>query len=193
MKIIKLIFFTFIISISFSANAILHVEPHLGYALLGIGQDENVPAKTLQYNGAQYGLKLGAQYLNGMAGIDFNHSSFDQLTNGYTNDFSRNEFGMFAGYNFPAIARIWITYFFSSTSTANSSSDLIASGDKYEGYAMEIGGGYNGLPYVSLNLAIRFVTLNEFITSSSTTKLSGSNEINNHELVFSVSSPFNFF
>lgn len=193
MKHFKIIFITLFLSFSFSANAILHVEPHLGYNLFGLGHSDDVPATTVLYNGGQYGLKLGAEYLNAMAGLDYNHSSFNQLTSGYKNDFSRNEIGVFAGYSFPAIARFWVTYFFSLNSEASSTSDLIATGSSYKGHSLELGGGYNGIPYVSFNILLRFITLNEYVTSSSTTQLSGSSEISSNELVLSVSSPFNLF
>jgi hypothetical protein len=194
MKCAESILFTLIFFFTIEAHAILHVEPHLGYTLYGIGENETTPATMIKYHGTQYGLKLGANYLNGIAGLDYNHSSFEQLTSGYKNDFGRNELGLFAGYNFPGVVRAWLTYFFNNTQTANSSSGSIAEGSQYKGHTVELGAGYNGFhPYLSVNFLYRTITLNKYITSTSTTTLTGSDEIRNHEIVLSISAPFNFF
>lgn len=176
-----------------NANALLLVEPHLGLNISGTGHNSTVPAKTFDYKGGQYGLKLGAQYLNAMAGLDYNHSSFEQMTSGYKNSFGRKELGIFLGYNFPAVARFWTTYFFSNTATAENASGLIPTGAKYEGHTFEFGGGYSGIPYVSINFAYRLITLTKYIASGSTSSLTGNTEVNNTEMVLGVSFPFDFF
>lgn len=177
-----------------NANALLLVEPHLGLNLSGTGHNSTVPAKTFEYKGGQYGLKLGANYLNAMAGLDYNHSSFEQMTSGYKNSFVRNEWGLFVGYNFPAVARFWTTYFFSNSAKADNASTLIPTGAKYEGHTFELGGGYSGIvPYLSINFVYRFITLTKYIASGSTSSLTGSTEVNNTEMVLGVSFPFDFF
>lgn len=182
-------------SLLFATNtyALLLVEPHIGLNLSGTGHNSLVPAKTFQYTGGQYGLKLGAKYMQAMAGLDYNHSSFDLMTSGYSNSFTRNEWGFFVGYNFPAIARVWTTYYFSNSGEAQSASNLIAKGDKYDGHTFELGGGYSGFPYVSLNFMYRIIVLTEYTTSSGTSSLTGNTEVNNHEIVLGISSPFDFF
>lgn len=194
MKHTKFIILSLALLLTFEASAILHVEPHIGYTLVGIGQNDATPATMIKHNGAQYGLKLGATYLNAMAGLDFNRSSFEQLTNGYRNDFGRNELGLFIGYNFPGIVRTWVTYFFKNNQTANTGSALIASGSEYEGHTIELGAGYNGFyPLVSINFLYRIISQDKLISGSTTTTLSGSNEIGSNEVVLSVSCPLNFF
>ncbi|MBC7712937.1 MAG: hypothetical protein H7177_06345 [Rhizobacter sp.] len=194
MKSTKIIILSLILLFTFKAHAILLVEPHLGYVLVGTGQSDGTPATMIKHNGAQYGLKLGANYMNAMAGLDFNHSSFEQLTSGYRNDFGRNEFGLFVGYNFPGIVRTWLTYFFKNTQTANSGSTLIATGSEYEGHTIELGFGYNGFhPLVSVNFLYRIISQDKLISGSTTTTLSGSNEIGSNEVVLSVSCPLNLF
>ena len=193
MKCLKTILFTLLFSITLDANALLLLEPHLGYTLVGTGESSATPATMIKHNGFQYGLRTGAMYNGFMGGLDFTHSSFDQLTSGYSNNFSRNEMGLFVGYNFPILIRVWTTYNFSYNQEANSSSSLITSGSKYKGHSIELGAGYSGFPYVSLNAALRMITLDELTTPSATTSLSGDLEINGREFVLSVSAPFNLF
>lgn len=194
MKHFKSIFLTITFLFTFNAHAILHVEPHLGLTLLGIGQNSVNPATMIKHNGAQYGMKIGATYLNAMAGLDYNRSSFEQLTNGYVNDFSRNELGLVFGYNFPGIARTWITYFFKNTQTANTTSALLPSGSEYSGHTVELGAGYNGFnPFLSVNILYRIITQTKLTKSSGTTEYTGSTEIGSSEVVLSVSAPMNFF
>jgi len=193
MNLIKKTFLILISLIAINAHALVLVEPHLGLNISGTGHDSAIPAKTFLYGGGQYGLKLGAQYLNAMAGIDYNHSSFEQMTSGYKNKFSRTEWGIFLGYNFPAIARFWGTYFFSNSANAESASGLIPQNAKYEGHTFELGAGYAGISYCSINFAYRFVTLTKYIASGSTSSLTGSTEVNNNEIVLGVSAPFDFF
>ncbi len=194
MKHLKPIILTLALFFTTQAHAILHVEPHLGYTLFGTGQSEANPATMIKHNGTQYGLKLGATYLNAMAGLDYNRSSFEQLTNGYRNDFSRSEVGIFVGYNFPGIVRTWLTYFFKNTQTATSDSSLIAKDSEYQGNTVELGAGYNGFhPLLSVNFLYRVIAQDKLISGSTTTSLSGSDEISSKEIVLSVSCPLNFF
>jgi hypothetical protein len=179
--------------ITFNANALVLIEPHLGLNLSGTGHDSTVPAKTFNYTGGQYGLKLGAQYLNAMTGIDYNHSSFEQMTSGYKNSFTRSELGLFLGYSFPMLARFWMTYFFDNTATSDTASSLIANGAKYDGHTLELGAGFSGIPYCSFNFIYRLITLTQYTSGPTTTDLIGNTEVNNHEIVLGISFPFDVF
>lgn len=166
---------------SFSAKASLLIEPHLGFNLSGGGKSNGV---DYSYNGAQYGLRLGGQYLGLMAGIDYNLSSYTwEQTPGGDDTFDRSEFGLFVGYNLPILVRFWGAYYFSNTAKDTNSTGRTVSGAKYEGSSVELGAGWTALPFLSLNLAYRNISLD---TKPST--ISGGS-ISNNEFVLGVSLP----
>ncbi len=174
---------------SMTANASMLIEPHLGFNVSGGGTTSGT---EFTYQGSQYGLRFGGQYLGLMAGLDFNRSSYtwkrQSLANGTTNDeFSRNELGLFAGYNLPILLRAWVAYYFTNTATDESSGGYTADGDKYKGNTFELGVGYTALPFLSLNMAYRNVRIDTQELAIASKKL-GSN-ISNHEFVLGVSTP----
>lgn len=135
-----------------TASASLLLEPHLGYNLTATGDGES-------YNGAQYGMRVGYQQLGLMAGLDFTRSAYDRevtVNNAkVTNDFERNEWGVFVGYNFPILVRAWAGYYFSNN-TKNTDSNYELTGN-----TTELGVGFTALPFLSVNLVYRMINLDE--------------------------------
>lgn len=160
-----------------SASASLLIEPHLGYNLGTSGDGES-------YSGGQFGMRLGYQQLGLMAGLDFTRSNFDQdaTVNGakVNNEYERNEFGLFVGYNFPIFIRAWGAYYFGNT-TKNTKDN-----SELTGNTKELGVGFTALPFLSLNFMYRMIDLNEYETASGVkTSVDGSNQ----EFVVGVSLP----
>lgn len=177
-----------------TANASLLIEPHLGYNVYGNADysatSSGIPidAKT-KYNGPQYGARLGVQYFGLMGGLDYTHSSFTHKTTitspavpGYSAtanaDKKRDQFGLFVGYKFPVFVRAWFGYYFS---------DKLKNSDTAyweKGNGTELGIGFTGIPFLSINLQYR--------TSSYDKDIDGALSPNHKtsEFVLGVSAPF---
>ena len=167
------------------AKASLLIEPHIGYNLSGKGTNDGVKDT---YNGGQYGLKLGYQTMGFMLGLDYTKSSFeleseDSLGTAKT-DMSRNEIGVFAGYDFPVLARVWAGYYFANTTKIDNTSDELT------GTTKEIGVGFKMLPLiltsVNLNFIYRMVDLDEANVGGVKSKI----DLSHKEYVIGISLPF---
>lgn len=176
------------------AGAAVLVEPHLGYNLKATGDSTRSGTKyEYDYSGAQYGLRLGGQYLGFMAGLDYTLSNpeIETKTIAGTNkdEMKTRELGFFVGYNLPILIRAWGAYYFDVKSEDDSNGGATAAGTEYSGSTKELGLGFTGLPFVSLNLVYRNVVLDEVKAGAVTTQLNGDAEISSHEFVVGVSLP----
>lgn len=164
------------------SNAALLVEPHLGYNVSGTG--DNGGSTEYDYNGPQYGLRLGYQNLGFMAGLDYTRSSFDMENKSpsstSTTEMEANEWGFFVGYNFPILIRAWGAYYFSNT-TKNKTTNSEATGN-----TKELGVGFTALPFLSLNLMYRMIALDEYKAS---TGAKSDIDVSINEIVLGVSLP----
>jgi hypothetical protein len=144
-----------------TANAGLLIEPHLGYNIHGSGDNGGY---DYSYTGAQYGLRLGYQNLGLMVGMDYTGSSgsvdAEKGSTTLNQNYTSNDIGVFAGYNFPILVRAWAAYYFSNTMKYKSD-DTKASGD-----TKELGVGFTGLPFLSINVIYRMVNHDEFTAAS---------------------------
>jgi hypothetical protein len=163
--------------------ASLLLEPHVGYNISGSGTNNGL---EVDYSGPQYGARVGYQNFGFMTGIDYTASSgeVDMKLAGVktTQDFSTNDFGVFVGYNFPILIRVWGTYYFNNTM------ELKSSNVEYSGNTKELGVGFTALPFLSVNVMYRMVTHDEVKSSTGTASLS---DYNYNEIVLGVSLPFN--
>jgi hypothetical protein len=170
-----------------SVNASILIEPHLGYNISG-GTSDYASSKY-EYKGAQYGSKLGFNYLGLMAGFDFNYGTFtlDRTTNAGVKtsaEYKQTDLGIFVGYNAPVLIRGWIGYYFSSKAeNANSSTNY------FKGTITELGLGFRPLPLLSLNVAYRMVAYDKQSVNSVESTLSP--KFDPTEIVLSVSLPIN--
>lgn len=171
-----------ITAFSSTVHASLLIEPHIGYNLSGSGTTSGVEYK---YTNPEFGLRLGGQYLGFMAGFDYTTSAYTwEQSPGGDDKFDRGEFGVFVGYNFPILLRVWGAYYFTNTAEDTNATGRTPSGAKYEGSTKELGVGFTALPFLSLNLMFRNVVMD--------TKPAGitSADIANNEIVLGVSLPF---
>ena len=174
-------------AIALSANASLLIEPHLGYNVSG-GQASFSNAKY-DYSGAQYGARLGAQFLGVMGGFDYTHSTYtlDKTAVGSSKvsaDQKQDDLGIFVGYNAPILLRAWFGYYFSSKRTQTETGSFGANGDWYKGTGTELGVGFTPLPLVSLNIMYRMFSYDKQNSGTLSTKYEPK------EIVLGVSVPF---
>lgn len=167
------------------AKASLLIEPHVGFNVSGSGTNDGADDS---YNGGQLGLKLGYQTMGFMLGLDYTKSSFElesKDNSGTTKtDMSRNEIGVFAGYDFPVLARVWAGYYFSNTTKIDNTSDELTGNTK------ELGVGFKMLPLVltsvNLNFIYRMVDLDEYNSGGVKSKV----DLSYKEFVVGISLPF---
>lgn len=168
-----------------AARASLLIEPHVGY-ILGGNADYN--GADVSYNGPDYGARLGGQWLGVMAGLDYTHSTFaaDFKTTAGSGELERKRdmIGIFAGYNFPILLRAWATYYFSAKTSNTQTNSFGTNGNYTKGNATELGIGFTGLPFLSLNLSYRMSTHDENQAGSINP------ELETKEIVLGVSAPF---
>jgi hypothetical protein len=176
----SLLVIAFTLITSTAANAGVLIEPHLGVALHG---NADYGSSTTSYNGGQYGLRLGGEYLGFMAGMDYTHSSFTYKTTSSAGavsntDKSRSQLGLFGGYKFPILVRAWAGYYFTDKTSDRTGSNF------EKGHGTELGVGFTGLPFLSVNLMYRM--------SSYDTNNAGdfSPSHDSKEVVLGVSIPF---
>lgn len=154
----------FVLAFSFFtgvAQASFLIEPHLGYNISGSGESGSGAALTkYSYSGVQIGARAGYQVLGFMAGLDFTRSSYTFESKGITstvnNDVDKNEVGIFVGYNLPILLRAWATYYFSNTAKYSGISK------ETSGNTTELGVGFTGLPFLSINLMLRLVSFDPY-------------------------------
>lgn len=189
-----IILFSLLIS-SFASAGIL-IEPQLGFKFSSATDSSPHGSTTAsKYSGLDLGGRLGYQFLGVMGGLSFNTSSFSKEAAGASIsptsgkfDVDQTSFGVFAGYNLPILLRAWVAYNFSVIEKATQSvSNYATSGDKWSGSSLELGAGFTGLPFLSLNIMYRMLNYDEFHNAFSNTTTSKSYKPN--EIVLSVSAP----
>lgn len=157
------------------------IEPHIAYNIYGNADYNTFKTK---FNGTQYGARFGSQYLGFMGGLDFTHSAYTSkstsMAGNTSADVSRNQYGIFAGYNMPLFLRTWLGYYFLDKSSGSSNS-------WNKGNGLELGIGFTALPFLSLNL--------EYRTSTYTTSNAGplSPSFKTKEIVLGLSAPMTFY
>jgi hypothetical protein len=199
--------FCTVIMVLFSntVSAGLLVEPQLGYNLIGKVSDlsftSTSPAQVYnlssKYNALQYGARLGYQLLGVMGGLSYNHSAYTSTrtftcVSGCSSStdemkYKRDDLGIFAGYNAPILLRAWVAYSFSvkQTNTVTNSWD--------KGTATELGVGFTGFPFLSLNLIYKMLSYTSaYDAATGVTGVYTQNPTRKaNELIMAVSAPFN--
>lgn len=122
------------------------IEPYLGYHTGKL----KVSSADSDANGVTYGGRLGFQSFTGlMLGADYMTGAWTAKTNPHQ-DMTPKELGVFVGYDFPVLMRVYATYFFDSKLDFDNGSNL-------EGHDMRLGVGFKTLiPLVTINLEYGF-------------------------------------
>ncbi len=154
------------------------VEPHAAYIVTGSGDDESAPS----YSGPSIGLKIGyyQKEFGFNFGVDFTRSTYTYSTKESASaKYSRNDMGLFGGYNSQNKYRFWAGLFYTK---------LALSGSDYNsGYGFEIGGGYSVAPKVSLNLYYKMPTYTNSNISGTSQKIEPS--LTDTEIALGISFP----
>lgn len=184
---------TILMCASLTANAGLLIEPHLGYNL---HSSTKKGTDTLSYNGAQYGARLGMQKLGFMGGLDYTHSNYTVETKPISgasdkDEKKRDELGLFVGYKFPVLVRAWLGYNFlaKETQTKLGPTSGTKAGEYYKGHSTEVGVGFTGLPFVSINLSYKMLSYDKQNDTVRTTALNPKFEPK--EIILGISFPIN--
>ncbi len=156
-------------------NASFLVEPILGY---NIGNFESFTGEDQSAKGIGIGGRLGFEYLGLQGALDGSFSTLD-IDDNIDDDGELREFGLFIGYDFPILFRVWAGYMFSAN-MERGNTDFRGSGTK-------VGVGFSPLPLLSLNLEYKMINFDELEFGGVTT--SADRDLNT--LFFSVSVPLN--
>lgn len=133
------------------SQAGIFVEPFVGYEF-GNASDDDTPNDD-KISGVHYGARLGYSMLGLAFGAEYSGSSIDFKSKNVgtvDSDITTTDIGLFVGYTFPIMFRVYGTYFLSSEYTAKASGapNIDLSGDG----GLRLGVGYTGLPFISLGL-----------------------------------------
>ena len=141
------------------------IEPYLGYGISGDGSlklSGNGTDHDLNYHNFTFGGKLGAQGMGIMGGFDYGASSYKlksvTSSNNYEDSVEQDQIGVFFGYNFPVLVRLYASYYFAATLDGvdpPSASHQIDNRDEFTGDGYALGIGFTGIPLFSLNLEFR--------------------------------------
>ena len=146
-RLLILLAFTF----SFSSHATaIYLEPYLGYHT---NAEFKFSGNTESASGLTYGGRFGGDYMKFIFGLDYMTGSWSSSRNTIV----PSNIGLFAGYIFPEMMKVYLTYFFDEKykfSGNNSSVD-------YGGTEFKLGLGFTTLPVVTINIEYGFGTLNK--------------------------------
>jgi hypothetical protein len=108
-------------------------------------------------------------------------------------DKKRDELGVFVGYKFPVLVRAWVGYNFlaKETQTALGPTSSTRVGDYNKGHSKEIGVGFTGLPFVSINLSYKMLSYNTNFDPGANKTSSINPKYEPKEIVLGVSIPLN--
>ncbi len=187
----KIIILLVTLSLANFASAGLLIEPQVGYVLSSkyngtislSGPSNATLAADYKASGAEYGARLGYQFLGFMTGLNYGHSSgTSKNSDGTSDDFKTTNMGAFVGFNAPILLRGWFAYNFSAKSTYQTTD--------FKGSSTEAGLGFTGVPFLSINLIYRMYKYTE-VSSLGVTY--NATNFNPKEVELAVSIPLNLF
>jgi len=133
-----------------TARADLLIEPYLGYGFTGhnnAGSVTGVSTVNNSQTGPEFGARVGYQSLGFMLGLDYMTGSVtDNATAKDT--ITPNDLGVFVGYKFPMLLRVYGEYVPLSDPKVSNSLGT----QKPDGSALKAGAQYTGLPFVAIGL-----------------------------------------
>ena len=169
----KLIFLS-LLCLAFSASAGLVLEPYLGYTVIGSLEDNDDAETKYDFNSPLFGARVGYSKLGFIAGLQYDMMSGYDLEADWSggtnaNDCDSSYLGAFVGYKFPAMLRVWGSYFLKSK--------IEYSSTELEGNGFALGVGFKPIPLpipaidLFFNLEYRMLNYDEMTTGSTTTKI----------------------
>lgn len=141
--------------VSFQVRAGFLLEPFAGMQVNSSGE---LDGSEFDLTGNTVGTRLGFQNLGFMVGLDGRRMSWNLETDTTDVDYTFTQLGLFAGYDFPMMLRLWANYVFSLEGINDDDTDLILK----DGSGLVFGVGYKVIPFVSLNLEVSNLTTKKF-------------------------------
>ncbi len=153
-----------IVTFTYRAHADFLLEPYLGYHMGEWEQGTSGEDMT----GITYGGRVGYTSMGLMAGVDYMMGMWEDESNP-KNDVTPSDLGLFIGYNFPAMLRIYGVF---GLDPLNPTLKFKNTGGntKYEGTTMKVGLGFKVMP-VCVNFEYILGTYDEANGNSMTTDL----------------------
>lgn len=162
------------------AQAGLLVEPYLGYHTGKIKQSGNPDSDV---KGMSFGGRLGYQQMGVMAGLDYMTGSWTTESSGYKFDVTPTQLGLFVGYSFPMMLRVYGVYSFQADGKIKNGA--LNYDQTQKGTGIKLGVGFTVMPLLSLNV--------EYLSATFTKDKNGNKlnpEVKNDLFGLTVSVPF---
>lgn len=183
MKNLALLFALIAFAFTSSAQAGLLLEPYMGMHVNSSLTDNDCSSDCEKsISGMALGGRIGFQNFGFMLGLNGKRATYD-VEDSTSGDLVTTTIGVFAGYDFPILIRVWGEYIISGTGAWDDSS---SNAELNVGSGTTLGIGYKVIPFVSLNLEIGAVNFDE------ATYDGGSNSVDTdfNTYMLSVSVPF---
>lgn len=178
LKKVLITLFTFI-SLS-SAHAEFLIEPYVGHSFAGSYDN----GTKYDASGLSFGGRTGYQYMGIIGGLSLTIGSFstDATAGATAGDFDKMSLGMFVGYEFPILLRVFGTLYIDDRIEDENSTT-------YKGSGFSFGIGYTGLPVLALNFEVRSFSYDKYEDSSNATG-SLATDYDSGDIFFSISVPY---
>lgn len=168
MKNLILLFSITLFAFTSTAQAGFLLEPYMGMHFNSTYKDNDCSGNCDgSISGIAIGGRAGFQNLGFMFGVSGKRVSYD-VEDSTQGDLATTTIGVFAGYDFPILLRVWGEYILSGTGAYDDSS---SNQELNVGSGTTLGVGYKIFPFISLNLEIGSLNFDE------TTYDGGSNKI----------------
>lgn len=137
-----------------TASADILLEPYVGYQM---GKYKSSGTST-DFSGVDFGARVGYQQMGFMVGLDYMTGKMTDKAKPKSNDVTPTSFGVFVGYNFPVLLRVYGVYGFSNSVKL----EQTGASNKMEGSPnLKLGVGYTALPLLSIALEYTTGTYDE--------------------------------
>ncbi len=151
------------------------LEPYVGTLLSSTGEFNS---DDLDITGTTVGARVGFQQMGVMLGLDGRRTSANFEDSDSDSDYTITQLGLFAGYDFPVMVRVWGTYVFSVEGVDDDDTDTkITSGS-----GTTFGVGYKFFPFLSANLE-----MSNLKTSKYETELLGEQDLDGDYTIYTLS------
>ena len=195
----KLLLSMVLIIWSISSFAGLMIEPSIGYLDGSMDTKTTLAGQNLEYGvtGTEFGAKVGYSFLGLNLGASYFVASTDFAVDQPSNSglvdvgFDSTKMGVFAGFNFPVLLRVWGIYHLSSEYE-----ESIGDKDLLSGKGYTLGLGLTPipipLPFLSLSFNLEYTMINLDEGKDGVTGTISTIDYDVQEIKLSVSTPLNF-
>lgn len=137
---------------SFSSQAGVLLEPLIGYSSGKYNSESsNGSSGELSVKGMSYGGRLGYQNLGFQLGLDYLKSNMSADEG----DLETSELGLFVGFEFPVLLRVYAGYIVSGKGTLTGDDPTEEDIDLKGGTGLKLGVGLTLLPFLDFNVEYR--------------------------------------